>query len=109
MEKVLKDLDIRTVFKTTLTLRHSLTKVKTPADLVNTKGVVYKIPCECGRVYVGETGRTLKQRVTKHKQAVKNAESNNGLAVQGIRLDGMKQKLFIGKNDGPKEKLRKAF
>ena len=39
------------------------------------------IPCECGRVYVGETGRTLKQRITEHKRAVKNADSNSGLAV----------------------------
>ena len=81
VEKVLKDLDIRTVFKTTLTLRRSLTKVKTPPDLVNTKRVVYKIPCECGRVYVHESERTLKQRITEHKRAVKNADSNNGLAV----------------------------
>ena len=47
----------------------------------NTKGVVYKIACECGRVYVGETRRTLKQRIIEHKQAVRNADSNNGLAV----------------------------
>ena len=72
VEKAMKDLKIRTVFKTTLTLRRCLTKVKTPADPINTKGVVYKIPCECGRVYVGETGRTLKQRITEHKRAVKN-------------------------------------
>ena len=30
---------------------------------------------------MGETGRTLKQRVTEHKRAVKNADSSNGLAV----------------------------
>ena len=81
VEKAMKDLKIRTVFKTTLTLRRCLTKVKTPTDPTTTKGVVYKIPCECGRMYVGETGRTLKQRITEHKRAVKNADSNNGLAV----------------------------
>ena len=81
VEKAVKDLKIRTIFKTTPTLRHCLTKVKTPADPINTKGVVYKIPCECGRAYVGETGRTLTQRITEHKRAVKNADSNNGLAV----------------------------
>ena len=32
-------------------------------------------------MYVGETGRMLKQRMTEHKRAVKNADSNNGLAV----------------------------
>ena len=33
-------------------------------------------------MYVGEsTGRTLKQRITEHKRTVRNADSNNGLAV----------------------------
>ena len=81
VEKALKDLEVGTVFKTNLTLRRYLTKVKTPSDPVTTKGVVYRIPCECGRVYVGETGRTLKQRITEHKRAVKNVDSNNGMAV----------------------------
>ena len=45
------------------------------------KGVVYQVPCECGHVYVGETGRNLKLRLTEHKRAVKNKDPNNGLAV----------------------------
>ena len=53
VEKAVRDLKIRTVFKTTLTLRRCLTKVKTPTIPITIKGVVYKIPCECGRVYVG--------------------------------------------------------
>ena len=83
--RAVKDLKIRTVFRTTLTLRRCLTKLKTPADHINTKGVVYKIACECGRVYVGETGRRLKQRITEHKRAVKYADSNNRLAVHVSR------------------------
>ena len=81
IEKALKDLEVKTVFKTNLTLRRHLTKVETPPDPVTTKGVVYRIPCECGSVYVGETGRTLKQRITEHKRAVKNVNSNIGIAV----------------------------
>ena len=61
---------------------------------INTKGVVYKIPCEYWRMYVGKTRRTLKQRVTEHKWAVKNADSNNGLTVHVpewiMRSDAMK-------------------
>ena len=30
---------------------------------------------------MGETERTLKQRITEHKRAVENADRNNGLAV----------------------------
>ena len=56
--------------KTTLTLRHfrTLTKVNAPADPINTKGVVCRIACNCGRVYVGETGRKLNQRITQHER-----------------------------------------
>ena len=61
-------------------------KVKTSVNPINNKGVVYRIPCKGGRVYVGETERTLKQKITKHKQAVKNADSNNGLAVHVARI-----------------------
>ena len=85
VERAVKDMKIRTVFKTTLTLRHCLTEVKTPADPINTKGVVYRIACSCGQVYVGETGRTLKQRISKHKRVVKNADSNNRLRVHVAR------------------------
>ena len=50
VEKSVKDMKITTVFKMTLILRCCLTKVKTPADPINTEGVVYRITCECGRV-----------------------------------------------------------
>ena len=56
-------------------------KVKTPRNSLDHKGVVYSIPCECGEEYIGETGRTLTQRMSEHKRAVKNGDSNNALAV----------------------------
>ena len=62
VEKAIKDLKTRTVFKTNLTLRRCLTTVKTPADPTTPKGVVYKVPCKCGRVYVGETGKNVKTK-----------------------------------------------
>ena len=31
-----------------------------PSDPVFTKGVLCKIPCECGKMYVSETGKTIK-------------------------------------------------
>ena len=36
------------------------------------KGVVYRIPCGgCPKVYVGQTGRTLKHRLTEHRRALR--------------------------------------
>ena len=72
IEKVTKDLNIRAVFKSHRTLRKLLMKVKSPRDPYKHKGVVYSIPCECGKEYVGEIGRTLSQQMTEHKRAVRN-------------------------------------
>ena len=44
----------------------------------NTKSVVYLIQCKkCGRQYVGQTGKSLKERLYKHLQKIKyNKEAN---------------------------------
>jgi hypothetical protein len=31
---------------------------------------IYHIPCECGKVYVGQTGRTIKARLREHRRYV---------------------------------------
>jgi predicted GIY-YIG superfamily endonuclease len=33
------------------------------------KAIVYAIPCECGKFYVGETGRDLKTRIKEHQNS----------------------------------------
>ena len=43
------------------------------------KEVVYQVPCkDCCKV---ETKRTLKTRISEHKQAVKKGDEKNGIAV----------------------------
>lgn len=81
IEKQVRPLNIRTVFRTSTTLGRHLTTVKSKIARDSIKGVVYQIPCKCGHVYIGETGRNLKLRLTEHKRAVKNKDPNNGLAV----------------------------
>ena len=34
-------------------------------------GVVYKIPCECGKVYIGETGRAMQDRIKEHDRDIR--------------------------------------
>ena len=60
---------------------HTQTKVKGKLDKHDGKGVVYSIPCECGSLYIGETGHTLKKRLMEHKWSVRNGDTNNGIAV----------------------------
>ena len=51
-------------------------------------GVVYEIPCkDCPEVYVGETKRTLKVRLSEHKQAVKRGDPKNGIAVHAHKTN----------------------
>jgi hypothetical protein len=67
------------------TLKKRLTHVKPKGDKQE-KDLVYRIPCECGAKYVGETGRPLEVRVNEHKrnwQKMKR-EKEEGLEVDTI-------------------------
>ena len=57
LRRCLQQQGVRAVFKSETTLRSHLVQSKDPADPTKQDGVVYKIPCECGKVYTGETGR----------------------------------------------------
>ena len=64
--------------------------------------MVYEVPCkDCSKTYIGETKRTLKIRLSKHKQAVKRGDRNNGIAVHAheshhsIDWDGAKVKRTV--------------
>jgi predicted GIY-YIG superfamily endonuclease len=42
------------------------------SDPQQTAHFVYGIPCECGRSYIGETGRPLAVRIREHRNNMKN-------------------------------------
>ena len=69
IRKACEKFNLRVVFKSGPTLRSLLTKVKDPLPKEKLAGVVYQIPCQCGKVYVGETQRHLETRVKEHKDA----------------------------------------
>ena len=69
------------VFKSASTLRKQLVHVKTKQNPDKVKGVIYS----CGKVYIGETGRTLKDRLGEHKRAVTNGNTNNAVAIHILR------------------------
>ena len=46
-----------------------LTKVKDTLRLGKQSNVVYRIPCSCSKVYIGETKWTLEARVKEHGDA----------------------------------------
>ena len=64
------------------TIRQMLVRVKNGIPEDRRKWVIYEIPCkDCEKLYIGETGRTLKKRVSEHKRAVMKFNMNNGVAA----------------------------
>ena len=46
-----------------------------------TKNCVYSIPCICGKIYKGDTGRPLKVKLEKHQKVVVRSEiEKSGMA-----------------------------
>ena len=72
LRRCLEQQGIRTVFKSETTLRSHLVDTVDPA---NQDGVVYRIPCECGKVYIGETGRSMHERIKEHDRDIRLARS----------------------------------
>ena len=75
-EKLAKDLksDLMTIaFKNENTIKNTFSKLKTKTPKDFESNVVYKIPCsQCNGVYIGQTGRYLKTRVSDHKRSISN-------------------------------------
>ena len=56
-----------------------------PFDLV---GTVYKIPCSsCNCSYIGQTGQKLGDRISQHKKAILNHDSNSKLYQHALNFD----------------------
>ncbi|XP_022101529.1 uncharacterized protein LOC110985087 [Acanthaster planci] len=67
-----RDHGVHTVFRSSTTLRSQLVRPKDPIPPGRRGGVVYKIPCgDCGKVYIGETGRPIGTRIKEHQRDVR--------------------------------------
>ena len=75
IRRVLRPLRVRVVFRPHKTIRQQLVHPKNPVPPDNRKGVVYSIPCgDCPKVYMGQTGRTLRHRMAEHLQVLRNGD-----------------------------------
>ena len=72
--RVLRKHNVSSSFKPLNTIRNSLKSVKDPIDPRDGKGV-YIIPCSCGTLYIGETGRSINQRICEHAADIKHGRS----------------------------------
>jgi len=66
---------MRTVFKSDTTLQSHLVRPKDTINPAEQDGVVYRIPCECGKVYIRETGRSMQERIKEHDRDIRLART----------------------------------
>jgi hypothetical protein len=62
---------IKTLFKTRQTPRSMLTRTRPYRKVQDMRQCIYSIPCECGRQYIGETGRPLGIQIGEHMNNLK--------------------------------------
>jgi hypothetical protein len=81
------------------------------------KGVIYKIPCECGGGYYGQTGRCLLQRIHEHENLYDQQELDEGRSnlrdhrrdCPGTVLFDRARILMSNKNRSKRETLEAFF
>jgi hypothetical protein len=71
LRRIGKQYNIRTICRIKHTLRYSLVKTRPKIDPRKIANCIYSIPCECGRSYIGETGRSLAVRIHEHRHNLK--------------------------------------
>ncbi|XP_012148609.2 uncharacterized protein LOC105663559 [Megachile rotundata] len=80
---ILRKHNIRTVFTTHTKIGQLLTSPKDPQPQLSTPGV-YKIPCSCGQVYIGETGRSVNTRLKVHERCARLGYIQSAVAEHQI-------------------------
>jgi len=78
MSKLCKRLGIKLASCKSLTLGQQLIKRRPKTSIMDTKGVVYEIKCTtCDCVYIGQTGRSVSQRIAEHKMSCKKVQESH--------------------------------
>ena len=60
---------------TDTTLRSNLVPPKDALEPSKQDSVVYKIPCDCGKVYISETGKSMRERIKEHDRDIRFART----------------------------------
>ncbi|XP_022110020.1 uncharacterized protein LOC110989744 [Acanthaster planci] len=81
IQRILHKYGIRVFHTAPLQLHNLLTSHKDRQDPQRRPGV-YRIPCQCGKVYIGETGKDLPTRINKHKARGRKGELDESSIIK---------------------------
>ena len=88
LRRCLEQQGIRTVFKSETTLRSHLVRPKDTVDPAKQDGVICRIPCECGKVYIGETGRSTHGRIKEHGRDIRLSRTQTSAVSEHAHKTG---------------------
>jgi hypothetical protein len=63
-------------------------KTRPEGDPLHTAQCIYSIPCECGRSYIGETGRPLAVRLREHRHNLEQGRLEKSKLAQHAYEEG---------------------
>ena len=90
-----------------------LVRPKDTVDRAKQDGVVYRIPCECRRVNVGETGRSLQERIKEHDRDIPLARTQTSTvsehANKTVRHPLWNELKFIDRNSHWYTRVKEAI
>ena len=88
IRRILDRLEIGVVFKPDSWKASMMVGVKDAVEAGKKSGVVYEIECEtCDKMYIGETGRSIKKRVKEHRSQAKNGHTELSAVAEHV-LEG---------------------
>ena len=87
--RILNEAGVKVAMRPVRTIGRNLPSLKDPHNPEEKSCVVYQVPCsDCNFVYIGQTKRDLKSRLTEHKLAIKNQEpEKSALCEHYMRFD----------------------
>ena len=89
IQRVLNEAGVKVGMKPYLTIKKLLPSLKDPLDNCEKSCLVYLVPChDCDFVYIGQTKRDLKSRLSEHKRAIKyQRPEKSALCEHSISMD----------------------
>ena len=80
-----EEVTVKIAKKSVFTINNFFSKLKDKTPLLSKNNIVYKIPCNnCESSYIGQTKRTLQQRITSHKSDINRKITNCALSEHSI-------------------------
>jgi predicted GIY-YIG superfamily endonuclease len=83
-------------------------KTRPDRDPQQTAQYIYCIPCECGRSYIGETGRSLAVRLREHRHNLKDSLFEKLELARHAYEDDHKVKVTAGRGNTRNQPIRPA-